>query len=71
MKNSSSKKAWVTGVTLPHIEPVPIPLIQETYDGKLDKYFLEIKLRRDPTSSTLYLYESNMSLFDNGNPEDF
>ena len=30
-----------------------------------------MKLRRDPTSSTADLYEFKMSLFDNGNPEEF
>ena len=71
MKNVSSKKLWMTGMTHPHIDPPPIPLIQETHYGKSDKYFVKIKLRRDPTLSTLDLYELKMSLFENGNPEEF
>ena len=71
MKNVSSKKEWMTGVTHPHVEPPPIPLIQETYYGKSDKYFVKLKLRRDPTSSTSDLYEFKMSLFDNDETEDF
>ena len=53
------------------MEPLPIPLIKETYNGKPEKYFVKVKLRRDPTSSMSYLYDFNMSLFDNGEPEEF
>ena len=56
-------------MTHPHIDPPPIPLIKETHDGKSDKYFVKLKLRRYPTSSRSDLYEFKMSLFDNGNPE--
>ena len=41
------------------------------YDGKSDKYFVKLKLRRDPTSSTSDLYEFKMFLFENGELEDF
>ena len=58
-------------MTHPHVEPSKIPLTQETHDGKSDKYFLKLKLRSDPTSSTSDLYEFKMSLFDNRNPEEF
>ena len=58
-------------MTQVHVEPPPIPLIKGKYDGKSDKYLLKMKLRRDPTSSTTDLYEFKMSLFDNGNPEEF
>ena len=34
-------------------------------------YFVKLKLRRDPTSSMLDLYDFKMSLFDNGEPEEF
>ena len=37
MKNVSSKKGWMTGMTHPPIEPPLIPIIQETNDGKSDK----------------------------------
>ena len=59
------------GMTHPHIEPPYIPLIQETHDGKSYKKNVKLKLRRYPTSSTSDLYEFKMSLFDNGEPEDF
>ena len=58
-------------MTHPHVEPPPIPLIQETHDGKSDRYFVNLKFRRDLTSSTSELYELKMSLFDNGDPEEF
>ena len=48
------------------MEPPPIPLIKETYNGKLDEYLVKLKLRRDPTSSTSDLYEFNMCFFDHG-----
>ena len=71
MKNVLSKKVWMTGVTHPHVDPPPIPLIQETYDDKTGKYFIKTGLRRDPTSSTSYLYKFKISLFDNDKPEEF
>ena len=61
----------MTGVTHPHVEPPPIPLIQETYDSKSDKDFVKLKLRWDPMSSTSDLYEFKIYLFDNGKPEEF
>ena len=57
MKNVSGKKGLMTGMTHPHVEPPPIPLIKEKYDGKPDNDFVKIKLRRDPTLYTLDLYE--------------
>ena len=59
------------GMNHPHVDPPPIPLIQETHDGKSDKYFVQLKLRRDPKLSTSELYDFKMSLSDNGEPEDF
>ena len=50
------------------MEPLPIALIKLKYDVKSEKYFVKLKLCRDPTSSTLDLYEFRMSLFDNGKP---
>ena len=40
-------------------------------DGKSDKYIVKLKLYRDFTSSTPDLYEFRMSLYYNGEPEDF
>ena len=71
MKNIYHKKSWNLGMTQVHVEPPMIPLIKGKYDGKPDKYFVKMKLRRDPTSSTLDLYEFKMYLFENGEPEDF
>ena len=71
MNNVSHKKGWNSGTTQAHVESLPIPLTKGTYDGKLDKYFLRLKLRRYTKSSTSDLYEFRMSLFDNGDPEEF
>ena len=57
MENVSSNKGWMTGMTHPHLDPPPIPHIQETHDGKSDKDFVKLKLRRDPTLYTSDLYE--------------
>ena len=51
------------------MEPPKITLIKVMYDGKSEKYSVKLKSHRDPTSSTSYLYEFRISLFDNGDPE--
>ena len=71
MNNVWSKKVWITGTALPHVEPPSIPLIQETHNGNSDKDFVKLKLCRDPTLSTLDLYDFKIYLFDNGDPEEF
>ena len=71
MKNVSSKKGWITGITQPQVEHPLIPLIKDNHGGKSDKYFVKLKLHRYPTSSMLDLYQFKMSLFDNGKPEGF
>ena len=53
-------------MTQPNVYPPLIPLVKENHDDKSGKYFVKIKLRRDPTSSTSDLYEFKISLFDNG-----
>ena len=71
MKNPASKKGWMMGMTHPQVETPQINLIKEINNDKSDKYFVKLELRRDPKLSTSYLYEFKMSLFDNGEPEDF
>ena len=71
MNNVSSKKGWMKVMTQPHVEPPTIPLIKENHNGKADKDSVKLKLRRDPTSPTSDLHEFKMSLFDNGDPEEF
>ena len=61
----------MTGMTQPHVDPPSIPLMKENHDGKSDKYFVKLKMRRDTTLPTLELYEFKMSLFDNGKPKEF
>ena len=56
-------------MTQVHMEPPPTPLIKCKSDGKSEKDFVKLKIRRDPTPGTSDLYEFNMSLFDNGEPE--
>ena len=61
----------MTGMTQPHLDPSLILLIQETHNGILDKDFIKLKLHRYPNFSTSDIYEFKMSLFDNGEPEEF
>ena len=42
------------------MEPPPITLIKKTYNDKSDEDFVKLKLRRDPMSSKLDLYELNL-----------
>ena len=53
------------------MEPLPITLSKVTYNGNSDKDFVKLKRFRDPTYSTSDLYEFRMSLFEDGDPEDF
>ena len=57
--------------TQAHAEPPYINLIKVTCNGKPGKDFVKLKLRRDPTSIMSDLYEFRVSLFDNGEPEEF
>ena len=54
-----------------HVEPPPILLIKEISNGNSDGDCVKLKLSRYPTSSTSYIYEFRMSLFDHGDPEGF
>ena len=60
----------MTGMTHPHVYPPLIKLIQETHNGKLDKYFLKLKLCIDPMLTMSNLYELQTYLFDNGEPDE-
>ena len=71
MKEFSHNKGWNSGINPAHVEPPPISLIKETYNGKSDKYCFNLKLRSDHMFSTSNLYEFKMSLFDHGNLEEF
>ena len=53
------------------MEPLPIPLIKEMYNGKSDGDFVKLNFLRYPTSSMSYLYEFKISLFEHGDPETF
>ena len=61
----------MTGMTQSHVETPLIPLIREKNDGKSEEDIVKLKLSKYPTSSTSELYEFKMSLFDNGDPEEF
>ena len=64
-------KKWNTGVVQVHVETPLIPLINCTHGDNPDKDFMKLKLRRDQTSEISDLYEFKMTLFENGDPEEF
>ena len=70
MKNVSNKNTWNLGMMQDHVKPPPIPPIKRNNYDKSDKYFVKLKLSRDPTSAMLDLYEFKMDLFDNDDPEE-
>ena len=71
MKNVSHKKIWLTGAVKIHLNTPPIPVIKSQNDAKAEKYCVEIKLRRYPTSEKSDLHKFKISLFDNGESEEF
>ena len=52
------------------MDPPLTPLIKINNSDESGKYFVKLKLRRDPTSFSSDLYGFNMNLFDNGDPEE-
>ena len=71
MKNVFHNKKWNAGKVQMHVEPLPITLIKSKNNTKSDKYCVQIKLHREPTSQKLDLYEFELELFDNVEPEEF
>ena len=70
MNNFSHKKKGNTGTVQMHVEPSPIPLIKSKNADKWDKYFVQIKFRRNTISAKSDLYELKTAWFDNGKPEE-
>ena len=70
-RNVLHKKNWNQGAVHVHVESPLITLIKRKNNEKSDEDCLKIKLRRDPTSKKSDLYEFKMTLFDNGDPEEF
>ena len=69
MNNVSHLKKLNLGMIQVHVEPPTIPLMKGKYDGKSDKDFVKMKLRRDTTSSIPNLYGFRMYLFNKGDME--
>ena len=70
MENVSHKKTWNSEMTQAHVEHPTTPLIKIKHGDKSYKDFVKLKLCRDTTSDTLYLYDFKMDFFDSGNPEE-
>ena len=70
-KDVSQEKKWNTGTVKVQVDPTPIQLNKSNKNYKSDKYFVKIKVCRDPTSEKSDLYEIKMAFFDNKEPEEF
>ena len=70
MKNVSHKKKWNAGLLQLHVDPPPITLIKGENDDNSKMFFVEMKLRRYPTSENSDLSEFKMALFYNDYRED-
>ena len=71
MRKVSHKQKWNRGAVQVQVEPSMITLIKSKNDEKLDKYFVNIKLLRYPTSQKSDLYELKIAFFYNYEPEEF
>ena len=71
IKNVSHKNKWNVVTVQVHVEPPPISLIKIKNSDKLDKYFVTLKLCRDLMLEKSDLYELKMTLFDDGESEEF
>ena len=71
MNNISHKKNWNIGTVQVYMDLPQSTMIKSKNYDKPDKYFVRIKLRRDPTSENSDLYELKMALFDNVRLKEF
>ena len=71
MKNVSHNQKYNLGTVEVHLDPPLIPLTKIKNNENSDKDCVKIKLRRNPTTQKLDLYQFKMIFFDNGYPEEF
>ena len=60
MKNVYLKNIWRTGAVQIHVEPPPMFLNQSKINLKTERDYVRIKLRRNPLSEKLDIYEFKM-----------
>ena len=70
MKNVLHKNNFNLVALKVHVDTTLITLTKLNSDEKLYKYCVNFKLCRDPKSIKLDIYESKISLFDNGKSEE-
>ena len=70
MKDFSQKKSWKPGVLQTNVEPPPTHLIKSKLNFKTERDYVNIKLRINPTSERLDIYELKMALLENGDLEE-
>ena len=51
------------------IEPPPIPLIKLEVDDDCTAHIIKFNMRRNPSSAASEIYNVNMNMFDDGQPE--
>ena len=69
MKSVSHNKSWCADAEQIHVEPPTKPPIKSKIYFKKERDYVKIKLRRNPTSEKLDMYEFKMDLFENVNRE--
>ena len=66
MKNAG----WISADILTHINPQPIPLIKVELDDYCTTHIIKVKMLRNPSSAASEMYNVNMNMFDDGQPEE-
>ena len=74
MTNIFNNEKWNSGTVEVHVDPPLIPLTKIKNNENLDKDFFRIKLRSNPRTQRLDLYDLylfKITFFDNRDPEEF
>ena len=60
---------WFSSDMQARIEPPPIPLIKLEVDDDRTAHIIKFNMRRNPSSAASEIYNVNMNMFDDGQPE--
>ena len=66
MKKISHKKVWSFGAVQIHVYSSHIPLDKSEIENKIVKFYVKIKLRRNPTLATYHMYEFKVEILEMG-----
>ena len=71
MKYIYHNKRWLSGAVRIHADSPPTPLIKIEIGKNSEKYYIKIKLCRNPMLEACNMYELKMALFENEEPKYF